>query len=642
MYNLNRHTRRLRFDRDLADDESIPGAIAKGVREHVLERTNLVLEAAEVPLKHLGWSQLCDHEELARLAFVARCEPAFLIARAGERVLNDQAKISVDARFGTLVIPRAYLELNRRRIAPVTLRKHNYHRLGWMNLLLPYCTESLERLVSSCSHCRATLKWHYAWGIESCDICQRVVDPAQEPLLAEELAPNYRLFSQIVSLRVSAATAALDRLPATLRTVQRGTLVRLALQLGGIVQKEMVETTSRQAVARLPGPVLASIVASGTGMLSTWPDGFRTWVSNQARELEADPSALQVLRTKLKRLTSQDREKADLVSLVRDALPDLGRHHVHSFPTDKRYYIYQQVRDRLGTSPEQTEVLRSVAEDKFRSSNKRTNHQGRFDAEFIDLLEPHFRNTMSFSSCAWQFQLPIYAIDQLCAPDLLEWEDHPIVLATRPRRHVREASVAELCRKLKASAELDLPPQRAVSLATASKRIGGRLKPWSCMIDALRMRQLPFWLAGPEPTSKSIVILPEDLKRFDQVEAQLPTVGLEHAETLSQLDAGQILNITPALVAKRSGDFKLSFKREGLALVASREDVLAIAGEIAWSAEIALHLSISIMKVHGALKARNAVRFRTGWCRRDLIERGILPQPPQALTSSIRRGTIKG
>lgn len=191
--------RRLRFDLDMMDDESIPGAIARGVHSHVLVRTRPVLEAAGVELKHAGYSQLATPDELERLAYVVRCSPSRMSANAGERFVPREATRVSDVRFGRHLVPRAYLELNQRRISPLSLEERDHHRLAWMNLLLPYCPESLEQLTSACALCNAKLGWHYAKGIGFCEHCGREVARSAEPPLEDELADDYRLFARLSS-----------------------------------------------------------------------------------------------------------------------------------------------------------------------------------------------------------------------------------------------------------------------------------------------------------------------------------------------------------------------------------------------------------------------------------------------------------
>lgn len=125
--------RRLRFPLVLHADESIPGAIARATREHVLGVTAPVLAAAGVQMRHAGYSQLASPEELARLAYVLRCPGDELTSRAGERLVGPKGQ-SVDVRFRRLIFPHMHLELSRRRIAPASLEASGYHKLSWMNV----------------------------------------------------------------------------------------------------------------------------------------------------------------------------------------------------------------------------------------------------------------------------------------------------------------------------------------------------------------------------------------------------------------------------------------------------------------------------------------------------------------------------
>ena len=222
--------RRLRFDIDVQEGESIAGAIARGVREHVLVRTAPVLAAAGVDLKHIGLSQLATHAELRRLAFAARCDAALLIARAGQRIVPEGGGRSMDARFGRLVMPWAHLELDRRRIGPSTLQARPFHRLSWMNLLLPYCPESLERLVDQCPRCDGALGWRRAVGIGHCDQCWTEIPPSDAPGLPDAPAGDYRLFALLSSPDPDGVERAMRLLPEALSDVPPGALVRLALR----------------------------------------------------------------------------------------------------------------------------------------------------------------------------------------------------------------------------------------------------------------------------------------------------------------------------------------------------------------------------------------------------------------------------
>ena len=624
--------RRLRFPVELSDRESIPGAVARGVRQHVLVRTAPVLEAAGVHLRHIGLSQIATPEELERLAFVARCPANDLIERAGERLVGRNYNKSSAARFGRLVIPRAYLEFNRRRIGPVTLESEPYHRASWMNLLLPYCPESLERLVDRCNHCEQPLGWFHSHGVEHCDGCGLLVDPCAEEFLPQHLGDEYRLFASLSSPDARAVEEACAQMPATLSALSPASLVRLVLLVGRLIHPD-VGPTSARGVTRLPAPALAMIVCSATALLRSWPNGFRSWVAAQLVSLSGSPSALEALRAKIKRLADGRREPEDLVRAVTTAMPDLHRHAAHAFASDRRYYLYIPVRRMLGLSADGMAALKKCFGIKFLKLNTGKKEQGQFDVEQIDGLVPVFRDSICTSACAEAFRLPHYAIEQLCAAGLIEWEDHPVLLATAPAPKVRGASVRRLTEELAekaqdANSDTDRTPADCVTLAVASRRIGGRLKPWASIIDALRTGRIDFWMEGDKPTITSIYIRAGEMARFDAIVDEAAPVGLAASTVVSQRDAAEILNLAPKNMLALCDTLHLRFVRKGPALVAPLADVLATAAKFIWNVEIAWHLGAHHKRVDKILTARGIDPSSPGWPRQRLNSEGIISQAP--------------
>ncbi len=620
--------RRLRFPLETYADESVPGAIARAARAHVLVRTAPVFEAAGVTMKHAGYSQLASNEELERLAYVIRCSPENLTSKAGERVIAATGSMPVDSRFGRLILPRMYIELDRRRIAPTSLSRHGYHRLGWLNLLLPYAEDTFERMVSSCTGCGAALEWRYARGIEACDVCGCIVPPSEEPELQCDLREDYQVFAQLSSLHPDTIDSACAQLPATLRSVAPGTLIRLALQIGGIVQNPPVIAASRRVVAGLSEPLVAKIAAAGSALLRTWPHGIRSWMATRSEELRDVPAELTATRTRLRRLVDRQREAPDLVDLVLDALPELKMSPGHGFQQGRRYYLYNDVARSLGLNSPQMASLRKWQGLEFRRLSASTRQIGQFDADQIDGLKSIFRNTVPFNTCSNRFKIPLYAIEQLCEEGLLAWEDHPAIAATRSTNGIRSQSVEEFSKHLVGRALVGAPPQGCVSLSKAVRRIGGRLKPWASIVRDLLSGDLPFWIIDESSLSTGILVRPAEIAAFDRTPVALHDAGFLPSATMSQMDAAEVLNIKPALLPEWGNMLRLSFKRVGSALVVPRADVEDTARQVAWNTEVAWHLRIKHRQVESALLRRNIRRVTTGWCRRQLREEGILPREP--------------
>lgn len=157
------------------------------------------------------------------------------------------------------------------------------------------------------------------------------------------------------------------------------------------------------------------------------------------------------------------------------------------------------------------------------------------------------------------------------------------------------------------------------------RRVGGSLKPWSAVVQALERGLIPFWIVGDKLTTKSLHVRPDDIAPFEKVAAGDPPVGLQPADTINQLDAAEVLNISALALSRLGNALDISFKPKARALVASSEAVLSVARRVAWSAEISWHLRVGPSQVDDVLLARRVKAFTTGWCRRTLIEEGVLP-----------------
>jgi len=134
--------------------------------------------------------------------------------------------------FEDLVLSRSRFETRRRRIASIALAAGGRHRVGWMDRLLPYCPETLERLVDSCSECAGPLLWTGAGRIDVCGRCGETVQPSAAAPLPAALAEDYRAFAGLSSPIRGYRLPILAALPVRLAGVPCGTLSRLAFTSG--------------------------------------------------------------------------------------------------------------------------------------------------------------------------------------------------------------------------------------------------------------------------------------------------------------------------------------------------------------------------------------------------------------------------
>ncbi|WP_347092973.1 hypothetical protein [Sphingomonas parapaucimobilis] len=616
--------RRLRFGTELIEGESVPGVIARSVQEHVLLRTRPVLDAAGIGMRHTGYAQLATPEELDRLAFVLRCDPAPLKASAGRPILRADTTRITAVMFGNGLVPRGALELNRRRIAPGSLTGGDFHRVDWLNRLLPYCPESLERLISVCPSCGGRLGWHYTVGLGTCEHCRRDVPPSAEPSLPVDLGDRYRLFAALSSPSPRSVAGALARLPPALRGHATGDLVKLAIRMGGLTQAVPIVLTSLGDALDLEASTLARIATDGIRLLGTWPDGVRRWAAGRMDALSTDPEGLKVLRSRLRRLTQRDGDGDDLSVIVTDALPGLRRHAVHAFSADRRYYLYKEVQPRLALEPAGMDRLRRCGGVLYEQTTVAAHRRGRFDADRIDELVPVFRNAMPFNACTGRLKLPLYAIQQCCRRGVLEAEDDPVFAAVRSSTYIRSASMDVLLGDLRAARSKTGEPGTTVSLSVASKWIGGRLKPWGSIMAALRGGELPFWLGEESPTVKTIRVLAADLMQFEEAFDDVDIMPDGPFGLVNQLDAGELLNVKPLRLPALARPLDLRFRRNGNALATPLAGVLSAASAIAWAPELSVRMGVRFRDVEALLAPLTIPRKLDGWCRESLRDRGML------------------
>lgn len=190
---------------------------------------------------------------------------------------------------------------------------------------------------------------------------------------------------------------------------------------------------------------------------------------------------------------------------------------------------------------------------------------------------------------------------------------------------MKSDSLDDMVSKLRDARCGSLEPTDAVSLSMASRRIGGRPKPWASIFGALLSGEMPFWLDGDAPNTMTIRVRPADLAAFDLTDdfAIAPWIS----PSISQADAAEMLNIKSVVLRDLAPALGLPFSLSGRMLAAERNTAEHVAAAVAWDMEISWHLGVRFDKVETMLRARGIDRIGTGWCRSDLIADGVLPRP---------------
>ena len=619
--------RRLRFDLDLREGESIPGALCRGAASHGLYSVAPVLASAGIAPRCAGSVQLLAPEDARRLAYVIKGSPDVLASGVGRRSHDPGGPVKTCLAFGDLVLPNAHFAFRRRRIGPASFQKDGYHRSAWLNALLPYCPESLERLVDTCGLCGASLRWAQTLGVANCETCARPVPPSSEAPLADDLSADYRLFADLVSIVPAVRRSAHDQLPPRLAQVAPGDLVRLALRLGILVHGEALTIARETSLTRAEPRLLAGIVSSGAGMLRNWPDGLRGWAVGQAAARREDADAYNRLRHDLRWVGEHVPGVDGARDLSTELFPDLDRPINYSFAASDDYYLVSQAEHVLGVS--NAKVERLLAADLLpceRLPTRRTKVRVRLEGSPVRSLGDALRGCVATSACQPVLELPIYAVEQLVCLRILERETHPGVLLLHDQARVRSASIASLVDRLRAAASSARRPREATALNVTASFIGGRLKPWGAIYSALLAGELPFWLVGDGVTTRDIHVLGSALERFEsEIFDEEAWTSFPFESTMHTIDAAELLNLTPPIVERIRDAGFLSFMRQGKSRRSPKAEVLDLAARHASNIELAAVAGVACARLATILGRAGLVQTNGLWPR-DALEIAGVPR----------------
>ncbi|MFD1787706.1 hypothetical protein ACFSC3_08985 [Sphingomonas floccifaciens] len=623
--------RALRFPGEpVAADQTLIGLVADRVAFHVLGNINGVLRRAGISMDYPGSLSKVDPAMLAKLAPILGCSEAAILARVTPP--TNPSALNSPARFGDAIVEPFELETHRRRISPLSLKASPHHREAWLIKLLPYCPVSLELLRSDCSKCGRPLRWKVTRGVDRCDSeeCDERIQPTVAPLLEESLAEDYRLFADLFSSLTDRRNAALHELSDEVRLFGPLELIDMIIAVGLCVEAADRQV-SRKMVHKLPPDRVARICAGGTAMLRSWPHGIRNWADEKAERLKGDYRGLIRHRKDIRRLGRRFLVSDMQAETVKRAFPDLFANVRRSFAKNDDIILRIEAGRLLGITPNRLDDLVAhsvVSIEKIGDSEKHIRFRR---SEIIDLQK---RLTGSRSSALINRTngLPFYAIEQLRVTGALTSETHAGVLFLRGADCITIESVAAMATELEKMRNEADRSGAVEPIGTAARRIGGRLKPWATIFEAIRNGALPFWSEEPITIEtnwmRMILVRPEDMKAFDQAALELPGGGVfESGEDCSLTDAREILNLQgiPHADLRSILNDEISRRRQiGPRVSVSMKSILKLAEQTISVAEICARTGWNQRRAKWRLAPFRGCRTAVGWDR-AVIESSDLP-----------------
>ena len=176
------------------------------------------------------------------------------------------------------------------------------------------------------------------------------------------------------------------------------------------------------------------------------------------------------------------------------------------------------------------------------------------------------------------FRLPSYAIEQLICLGVIEGLTDPAIVTMRSEAMVPRNELDRLARRLRRRARSGSPPPSAKSLRVLSYEIGGRMKPWGYIWNALLEGDLPFWTRGAGRSTQHILVEhiaweKFSVRSFDQT--AFPDFPFK--TFMNNCDLSEVLNLQPnETIAIRKAEL-IEPRAYKLTLRYEVEDVLGLA-----------------------------------------------------------------
>ncbi|MEA3051915.1 MAG: hypothetical protein QOG72_818 [Sphingomonadales bacterium] len=634
----------LRFPAIPEQYESLIGLVARATADHVLLDLNRVLRRAGISMDRPGHLARLDPDTLVRLAPILGCTEEQVLSRALPGTVR-KPESSTDVP-SAVIIKAHDLEIERRRISPLAIARGSHHRESWLLRFLPYCPSSYELLRSDCSECGAPLRWKKSLGIGLCETCGDVVAPSPAPLLEDGLREDYTVFSDLLSSCLAIRKDAVAALSAELRHVDIEALVQMVLGLGACVHLKS-HFANRKRLHALSPQDLGRIIATGTQMLRDWPCRLQTGVRDEAARLNADGPRLQKLRERLHRLGNRALVAEPQARLIREALPEIFCNVQRSFKPRGETVLRCEARIILGLDVRLMELVdaKLVEAEELALGTRR---QLRFSRSVIEGLRRRMDASHSLPTVAQMTGLTTYAIENLCDHGVLERETDRALHYLRHAVSLTRGSLDGLRERLFDRPRKDRVDD-AVPLRAAVRRIGGRLKPWSDIINALLDESIGSWIdvnATPDmPWLRSILVHPSEIARFENVRISGPAGRAYVApHDCSIFDAKEILNLHGNL----SIDLQDVFADEigtcaqwGPRKAISMNAVIERAEQEISIAEVCARADWNPRKAKWALGPLEGYRTACGWSRKAVEESGVLTEQIDWNVRAYRRSPRK-
>ncbi len=470
-------------------------------------------------------------EGLPELARTLRIDPAELESRS-HRALSQHRRT-----FGGVGLERGVLDLGTRRFSPASIAKSGHHRALWCLRPFPFCDESWELLTNRCPspHCSVVQRFYYPAGVPLCDRCGEPLTGATTGMVDPALRGALRLAVGLLHHEPSRREASEAALPDAVRQLPPGGAFAMLLACAR-VWEPAIKSRRHMFDANVEPARMARVMAEAWELLAGWPESIERLAADRIavrRSRQGDGNGRATLALLLGNWHRDVPGVTPLVSAMRERFEENAR-----------------------TCPDVKSVLKSSG-TKARDLAK-FRREGRVDTVFgldggraVPLVTPQSADRLAakrrasdlVEEVATRTGLPIYGVEQACALGLLDWWPDPLPCAVRSGVRIATASVEAMTAALERAASRD--DFAGQPIGEVMLGVGGRLKPWGPLVEALIAGRVRFRVSqggSTKPLMRRILIETADLElaRSLVFEADQAFPFRTH---LTRFEASEVLNM---------------------------------------------------------------------------------------------------
>jgi hypothetical protein len=529
----------------LIEDESLNGGIARWAAANDVERMIDITAAGGVEYAHRAWASGLDAQALEGIGAELQVDVSELVARSTPIVPGTGTNQHHKLLFYGTPLPSFLVEKRTRRFAPAALAASPHHRALWDVRLFPFCPEHWQILLDQCGNpdCDGQTGWRFTSGIEFCEHCMFDLRTAAAIAVPEDLRPDLRLATKLISPSAQAREEARAVLPAEIVALGAANTVDLLMRVMPVVDRRL--PTSAVELLRAPPLQLCAALAGAWRVLATWPDGMSALASDRIAGRTGrhnDGNGGRTMRFITPKLQlGAPKAVMDLILAWRCSVdlssPEAERRAAETIPAPIASRVLK-LDDRTVVAHRRERNLTT----RFVLDLGRP--EGRLDAEEVSAIVTEMDLSVGQDRARLRLGMARYGVEQLVAMNLLEAFARPFLIAHYGAAPIASASLDLLEAAMRESVN-GSGSAKSISLAAAMKGVGASQKPWGPALLTLLGGGVEFsLLEGSEPLTRRIMVDPAAALLVAQL--ALPArVAAATSPYMSKADAGEVLNLNP-------------------------------------------------------------------------------------------------